>query len=237
MLGIISINVGQDNSGMINEAIKAIRAYPDTIVAVSCGNELGHTAGLTSAVVSAVGQCVRQLKSAGISQPIGNIDTYYSWCNKNERECNNPWSAMANQVDWIGLNDYAYFSNIYSGIWPCTPPNRAAQQTMENHQRVMRLYQNKPVVLTETGWPTAPSGTTIMNTPNYVTGQQCGPANDANQKATVQSLINLYRSKQYPMNLFSAFKEAWKGATSQHIETQWGICDGTYPYTCKNQPN
>lgn len=235
VVGIIYTVPGQDNANLINTAIQVTRQYPDTIISLACGNEMGANYGLTDAVVNAVSQCVTALRSANLNKPIGSIDTYYSWCSRSEKPCNK-WSAVGDLVDWIGLNDYPYYDNTYSGTWPCVTHTQAAQVTLGKHQTVSSLY-GKPVVLTEFGWPSAPTGTSIMSQVNVITGSQCGVANAANQKVMVQSVIDLYRKNSLPCNTFELFKESWKGSGDTHAETQFGICSGTAPYDCVSQPN
>jgi len=234
VLGIVYVTPGQDNSALINAAISAVRQYPSTFIALACGNEMGANYGLTSSVVSAVSQCVSGLKGAGITIPIGSIDVYYSWCSQNEGSCNTAWSAVGNLVDWIGMNDYPWYDDYYSGVTPCNTYAQAAQVTYNKHKKLQALY-GKPVVLTEFGWPGSGTSGSIMSTPNDITGQQCGVGSDANQKSMVQSVIDLYRANGLPCNTFEAYRESWKGAANSP-EVLFGICNGTPPYACFNQP-
>jgi exo-beta-1,3-glucanase (GH17 family) len=235
VLGIIYIVPGQDNTALVNAAISVAKSYPDTLISISCGNEMGANYGLTDAVVSAVQQCTSMLRNAGVSQPIGVIDTYYSWCSQNEASCNVAWTAVSNNVDWIGLNDYPFWDNLYSGVTPCNSPTQAPQVTLSKHKKIASLY-GKQVVITEFGWASAASGSSIKLSANYITGQQCGIANDANQKAMVQAMIDLYRSEGLPCNTFEAYREPWKGTSDIDVNRYWGICLGTAPYTCINAP-
>jgi hypothetical protein len=61
---------------LINTAIQVAQAYPNTIVALSCRNEMGVNYGLVDAVAIAVTQCMTGLKAADIGQPIRSIDIY-----------------------------------------------------------------------------------------------------------------------------------------------------------------
>ncbi|KAL0476960.1 eglC, partial [Acrasis kona] len=161
-----------------------------------------------------------------------------SWCSQDDGGCRTRWSAVSDSLDWIGVNIYPYWNNVFSGDKPCNYYYEAAQRTMESHNVLMDLYSNIPVIVTEWGWPGAPDGQTIMGHANYVTGQQCSVCNNANQKKMVQDMIELNRKYQLPSNCFSAFREEWKGTGGvMSIETQWGICSGTPPYNCMNSPN
>ncbi|KAL0489925.1 hypothetical protein AKO1_005457 [Acrasis kona] len=212
------------------------KAYPDTIVGIACGNELGSTSGLNWNTIYTVQTCVNALKAAGLSQPIGVIDTYDSWCSNGANGCSQ-WSAMAAiNIDWIGANIYPYWDNVYSGADSCNTASSAAAMTMTHHKNLISRY-DVPVVVTEFGWPGAPAGQTFLNQANYVTGEQCGVCNDANQKVMVQNMIDLYRNTGLPCNTFEAFREAWKSSSSIAPESNWGVCLGTSPYTCVGAPN
>jgi exo-beta-1,3-glucanase (GH17 family) len=125
---------------------------------------------------------------------------------------------------------------VYSGVWPCNTPATAPQITLSNHKTLKALYSGKQVVLTEFGWAAAATGTSIKVQANVITGQQCGVANDANQKALVQAMIDLYRTEGLPCNTFEAYREPWKGTSDEDVNRYWGICLGTSPYTCINAP-
>ncbi len=204
---------------------------------LSCGNELGANFGMVDSTVNIISTCLRALRSANLPQPIGVIDTYYTWCNHQEKPCNVPWSVISNQVDWIGLNTYPIWENIFSGMFPCTAPADAAAATLQRHKSVQANYPNKPVVLTEFGWAGANPGQSMRLQNNVITGQNCGPASDANQKLMVQGVINLYRAAKLPCNTFEAFRETWKATTSSiAMDAFWGVCQGTAPYDCINAP-
>jgi len=235
VLAIVDLTTG-DNSNVINNAIAMAKQFPDTIISLACGNELGANNGMTDRVVQVVNQCVSSLKAGGVQQPVGSIDVFTSWCGGKESPCNQQWSAITNNLDWIGLNDYPWWTNVFSGNWPCTPVGQAAQKTLSSYRAIQSLYPNKPIVMTEFGWPTAPQGTSTTSPANYATGQQCGVANDANQKLMIQNTIDLFRANKLPCNTFQAFGEQWK-AQHYSFDAFWGICRGTAPYDCVNVPN
>jgi exo-beta-1,3-glucanase (GH17 family) len=93
-------------------------------------------------------------------------------------------------------------------------------------------------VLTEFGWPASNPGTNIVPQNNVITGQNCGAANDKNQKAMIQGVIDLYRAKKLPCNTFEAFREVWKASSSGiSFDAFWGVCSGNSPYSCLNVPS
>jgi len=235
VLAIVDLTTG-DNTNVINNAIAMAKQFPDTIISLSCGNELAANNGMTDRVVQVVQQCVSSLKAANVPQPVGSIDVFSVWCGGKESPCNVQWSAISNVVDWIGLNDYPWWNNVFSGNWPCNTAAQAAQRTLEHNRVIQNLYPNKPVVMTEFGWPAAPAGTSAPNPANYITGQQCGIASDANQKLMIQNTIDLFRMNKLPCNTFQSFREDWKATIGRDCDRWWGFCQGVPPYNCINTP-
>jgi len=236
VLAIVDLTTG-DNSGVINNAIAMAKQFPDTIIALSCGNELGANNGMTDRVVQVVQECVRGLKAGGVQQPVGSIDVFNVLCGGKEQPCNVQWTGISSVVDWIGLNDYPWWNNVFSGVWPCNTAAQAAQRTLDHYRAIQSLYPGKPIVMTEFGWPAATGGNSITNPANYVTGQQCGIANDANQKMMLQNTIDLFRMNKLPCNTFQSFREDWKGTSPTDINRYWGFCQGVPPYDCINIPH
>jgi len=235
VLAIVDLTTG-DNNDVINNAIAMAKQFPETIIALSCGNELGANNGMTDRVVQVVQECYRRLKAGGVQQPVGSIDVFSVLCGGKESPCNSPWTGVGGVVDWIGLNDYPWWNNVFSGVWPCNVATQGAQRTFDHYRAIQALYPTKPIVMTEFGWPSAPVGQSITSTANYVTGQQCGIANDNNQKVMVQSTIDLFRQNNLPCNTFQSFREDWKGTGAGDINRYWGICQGQPPYNCVNVP-
>ncbi len=230
VLGIIYIVPGTDNSALINAAITVAKAYPDTILGLACGNEQGSNYGLVQSVVDAVAQCATMLRAASVTQPIGVIDTYYAWCSHDEANCKTAWTAVSQYADWIGLNDYMFYDNWYSGVYPCNTPTTSPATQLANYKRVANLY-GKPVIQTEFGW--AASGSVQANS---ITGQSCSTASEANQKTMIQGVIDLYRTNNIPCNTFEAYREPWKGSSDADPERFFGVCLGVSPWTCSNAP-
>jgi hypothetical protein len=144
ILGIVDLTAG-DNTAVNNNAVQMAKLFPDTIIALACGNELGANYGMNSNTIRVITECVNALRKGKVSQPVGVIDTYYTWCNHQEKPCNVPWSVVSNQLDWLGLNAYPFWDNVYSGVFPCTTVSQAAAATLERHTYVMNNYKGKPV--------------------------------------------------------------------------------------------
>jgi hypothetical protein len=114
------------------------------------------------------------------------------------------------------------------------PADKAANQTMLRYWSVKNAY-NKPVLLTEFGWPGS-SGADQVSQANIVTGEKCGIANPKNQISSNQAVIDYCAANKLPCALFSSFNELWKGSNANDINAYWGFCSSYSPYTCSNVP-
>jgi len=233
IIAIVDLTNG-DNTNVINNAINMAKQFSNTIVSLSCGNELGMHYGRNDNTARILNQCVTALRRGNVPQPVGVIDTFDTWCDKRESTCDNPWTTVTNGLDWIGVNAYPWWSNIFSGGYSCNSHEQAAEVTLDMFRKVINAHPI-PVVLTEFGWPGAPAGSTIQPQANVINGRQCGLANDANQKIMVQKMVDLCRSHKLPCNTFQSFREVWK-AQEYNFDAHWGVCSGTPPYNCYNAP-
>ncbi|KAL0477871.1 hypothetical protein AKO1_013641 [Acrasis kona] len=233
VLGIIGLTMNtDDNKKSIESAISVSRQYPNTMLGLICGNEMGNDYGATSNVAYIINNCIATLRAANIPQAIGVNDIFNTWYNQGAG-----WKVVSNNVDFVGLNDYAWYQNYFATLpMTCQTPANAARTTLANHNMVQAIYPDKPVIQTEFGWPGAPAGSSIAAQPNIYSGQVCSSANNANQATVVQGVIDLFRSANIPCNIFAAYRESWKVIGTSAIEGQWGICQEASPYTCINVP-
>jgi exo-beta-1,3-glucanase (GH17 family) len=217
-----------DDDPAVNAASIAFGAalaieYADTIVRLSCGSEVRTRLGRSTAE-PIVRSCLAQLRAGGVMQPLTAIDTWWNWCNESS-PCQR-WS-VASEVDWIGINIYPWWENKYSGLYPCTTAEQAADFHVARWNDVARTYPAKEIVVTEFGWPAAPEG---YRETNVRTGQQCGVAGRANQRLVIDTTLARFRQQCLAGVVFSAFPEAWKTAEGV-VGPHWGILplDGSLP--------
>jgi exo-beta-1,3-glucanase (GH17 family) len=216
-----------NNSASIAKAIEKAKQHSATVIRLSCGSEIRtRFPNRVAEVVSLVQSCVSQMKAAGVSQPVGYIDTWWNWCNA-AAPCLE-WSLKDN-VDWIGINIYAWWENKYSGLYPCVPVEQAPAFTVARYQESRQRYSNKDVLLTEFGWPAGPEG---YRETNINTSDMCGVAGTANQRHFLRNTLSQLDQLGLPAVLFSAFREQWKAALDGPAGPYWGICAGMAPYSC-----
>lgn len=214
------------NEASITLGIQKASQYPDTIIRISCGSEVRLRHGVTVAE-PIIRNCIQRFKTAGVTQPIGYIDTWWEWCNA-AWPCQQ-WT-LANDVDWIGINVFPWWENKYSGLFTCTAASQAPDFHITRFQDLIARYPQKEVLLTEFGWPACPEG---YSETNQYTGERCGVASEANQFLVVEGTLSKLEQLGLPGVVFEAFREPWKARKEGPVGPCWGICEETPPYTCK----
>ena len=215
------------NSQSIAKGIEVAKAFPKTIIKLSCGSELRtrHDYAFDGEIT----RCIEGLRKAGVTQPISTIDIWWEWCN---RSLTCAQTGFGTQVDWIGVNVYPWWENGFSGIYTCIPAEKAADFHIARIEEIRRTYPGKEVVLTEFGWPSGPKDGTEIN---RKTGQHCGIASKKNQTLVVQSTFKKLAIKKWSGVVFEAFSENWKPVKEGNYGGFWGICQGQPPYDCNKE--
>jgi len=212
------------NSQSISKGIEAAKAFPETIIKLSCGSEVRTRHNYT--YDGEISRCLESLRKAGVTQPITTIDTWWEWCN---RSLNCSQTNFGAQVDWIGINVFPWWENKHSGVHTCIPAKKAADFHIARIEEIRRTYPGKEVILTEFGWPNGPEGGTEINSH---TGQHCGVANQQNQTEVIRSTFKKLARNNWSGVVFEAFSENWKPSNEGHFGDNWGICQGIPPYRC-----
>lgn len=212
------------NSQSIEQGIAAAKAYPETIIKLSCGSEVRTRHNF--AFDGEITRCIDGLRAAGVKQPITTIDTWWEWCNRS-RPCH--ITSFTAKVDWIGINIFPWWENKFSDTFPCTPASKAAEFHVARVQEVKRANPGKDVVITEFGWPNGPNEHTEANTH---TGKTCGIASPKNQALVIQQTFNKLHKLKQSGTVFSAFAEHWKQGEEGRFSPYWGLCQGKAPYSC-----
>jgi exo-beta-1,3-glucanase (GH17 family) len=212
------------NSQSIARGIDLAKAFPDTIIKLSCGSEVRTRHGY--AFDGEITRCIEGLRKAGVSQPITTIDTWWEWCNRTT-PCQT--TRFGAQVDWIGTNIFPWWENKFSGLFPCTPARKAADFHIARLEAIRRTYPGKPAIVTEFGWPSGPQNSTEVN--NH-TREQCGIASKQNQLLVVRETFKKLAKKHWSGVVFEAFSENWKPDDEGSAGQFWGLCAGESPYSC-----
>ncbi|MDD5276579.1 MAG: exo-beta-1,3-glucanase [Methylovulum sp.] len=217
------------NSQSITAGIQAAKAYPGTIIKLSCGSEVRTRHGYV--FDGEITRCIQALREAKVTQPITTIDTWWEWCNRSLTCGQTSFSA---QVDWIGINIFPWWENRFSGIHTCTTAEQAADFHIARLGEVHSVNPDKEIMVTEFGWPNGPKNGTAIN---IKTGQHCGVASLKNQAIVVQNTFKKLAKENWSGSVFEAFSEDWKPSSEGDSGRFWGICQGEAPYTCNQEIN
>lgn len=233
-------NIQTLNSEEVARCVALANAYPETVVAVSVGNETLVDWSFVPVSTKRLAQYIKTVRDQ-IVQPVTTDDNYAVYAGKitHHAAVNNIAEVLA-QIDFASIHSYAIEDVPYSNFndsdaWPdwdakqSTTPNNnqravammdAAIAKTQKDYRLARSYldtQGKaqlPIVIGETGWKAAdPSGT----------GRYKYLANPANQKMYYDRLlawVDNAKTTSGPKNIiyFEAFDEPWKGS-----DDKWGL--------------
>jgi exo-beta-1,3-glucanase (GH17 family) len=192
----LSRNVAE-NGRELARLVRLARAHPETVVAVSAGNEacVDWTDHLVPpARVLGYVQALRR----ELTQPVTFCENYLPWQVQ--------LTALAEEVDFISIHTYP--------AWEAKPPGQALAYTEENWRSVAERRLDKPVIITEAGWTTRSSGR----------GVRAEDASPASQAAYLSALDGWSLAQGILTFVFEAFDEAWKGAPDPlEPEKHWGV--------------
>jgi len=135
---------------------------------------------------------------AGVPEgvPVGCVDAYFQFLER---------PALTAACDVLLPNCYPFWEGAYIDV--------AAQYLRRMHGLVKAAGGDKPVVITETGWPGQ--------------GQAVGAAMPSAQNA-MRYFVDVQqwgRREGVKLFHFSSFDEPWKLATEGEVGTQWGLWD------------
>ena len=133
-----------------------------------------------------------------VDQPVTSCDNYVPWADKLE--------PLASVLDFISVHTYP--------VWEYKTLANALEYTQENYKSVVDSYPDKPVVITEAGWPTASNGR----------GIEPSNASEELQAQYYEDLLAWASAEQILTFVFEAFDEPWKGSPDpQEPEKHWGL--------------
>jgi exo-beta-1,3-glucanase (GH17 family) len=187
------------NSAQIDRMIDLANEHRDVVFSVSIGNEA--TVEWTDHMVpvdSMIGYA-RRVKQA-VSQPVTFCENYVPWTTKLQ--------PLADELDFISVHTYP--------VWEYQPVETAIDYTEQNYRAVADHFPDKPVVVTEAGWPTNSNGR----------GIDPGNASQELQARYYRDLMEWSRREAVLTFVFEAFDEPWKGSPDpMEPEKHWGLFD------------
>ncbi len=178
---------GNEISSLINLANKHLN-----IDRLLVGNEaLLREDVSTDTLISAIATVRKKTR-----KPVSTAEPWHVWLA-------NP--ALADSVDFIGVQLLPY--------WEGVPVKEAVPYLMARLAQVQAAYPDKPIVLTEIGWPSA--------------GRAIGGAraNRTNQALFLREFLTVAAAKNLDYFLIEAFDQPWKISFEGMAGGYWGLFD------------
>ncbi len=181
----------EKNEAELAGAIELARAGHADLLAV--GNEVLLREDLPEAALI---DYLRRAKAALPGVPVSYVDAYYLFVQH---------PRLVEACDVILANCYPF--------WEYCPLERALAYMKEMHARVVRVAGGRPVIISETGWPSA--------------GTPVGEAVPSVENALRYLLATLEWTEGAGIDLFyfAAFDEAWKAGPEGDRGVTWGLWD------------
>ncbi len=185
------------NQAHMRRAIAMANAFPETVIAMSIGNEASvewtdHLVPLEHLLAYAA-----EMRD-GIPQPVTFCENYVPWTQKLQ--------PLVELLDVIAIHTYP--------VWEYRSLDQALAFNQENYRSVAEHYPDKPVIITEAGWTTAANGR----------GIDPHNASEELQSAYYEQLLEWIDREQILTFVFEAFDEPWKGSPDPlEPEKHWGL--------------
>jgi exo-beta-1,3-glucanase (GH17 family) len=182
------------NAAEIAAGIRLARQYP-AVRSVIVGSEvlLRHDLSVDQLI-----QDIRQVRAAlGGKVAVSTADDYHQWLAHPE---------LAKVVDFVTVHIYPFWQNV--------PVGSAVSVLSDDYGQVVRRFPGKPVVIGETGWPSASD--------THVTG--AAVPSPQNQARYLTSFVTWAAQHRVQYFYFDAFDEDWKTGESG-VGTHWGLYD------------
>ncbi|WP_299110712.1 glycosyl hydrolase family 17 protein [uncultured Winogradskyella sp.] len=182
-----------DNEQEIEGLIQLAKQGCVDVAAV--GNEVLYRNDLT--LDELVGY-INRVKEAlsGMNIPVGYVDAYYEFSRH---------PILVESTDVVLANLYPY--------WEGCPIEYALGHMQAMYGQVVDAAQGKPIIITETGWPSQGGG---------LKGAEAGE--EAAMKYFIDAM-NWTKENHIPIFYFSSFDESWKVGPEGEVGAYWGLWD------------
>nr|WP_321234190.1 glycosyl hydrolase family 17 protein [uncultured Psychroserpens sp.] len=183
----------EDNEKEIEGLIALAKAGNVDVAAV--GNEVLYRNDLSLEQLLGYIKRVKEALS-GLDIPVGYVDAYYEFSRHPE---------LVENSDIILANLYPY--------WEGCPIEYALGHMQAMYGQVVDAAQGKPIIITETGWPSEGGG---------LKGAHAGP--EQAMKYFIDS-VRWTNENDIPIFYFSSFDESWKTGDEGDVGAYWGLWD------------
>lgn len=183
----------EDNEKEIEGLIALAKAGHVDVAAI--GNEVLYRNDLSLEELLGYIKRVKEALS-GLDIPVGYVDAYYEFSRHPE---------LVENSDVVLANLYPY--------WEGCPIEYALGHIQAMYGQVVDAAQGKPIIITETGWPSEGGG---------LKGALAGP--EAAMKYFIDT-IRWTNENKIPIFYFSSFDESWKTGDEGYVGAYWGLWD------------
>ncbi|MGR8940482.1 MAG: glycoside hydrolase family 17 protein [Gammaproteobacteria bacterium] len=182
----------KENEEEIAALIRAANAYPDVITRVIVGNEVLLRGELEPEQLLSY---IRRVKQA-VKQPVSYADVWSFYMR---------YPEIAKEVDFFTVHILPYWED------EPLPVDKTAEHIVKNYQRIRDAYPGKPILIGESGWPSA--------------GRQRGPAvpSVVNEARFIRSLVQVANKNGFDINIVEAFNQPWKSKLEGVVGANWGL--------------
>lgn len=187
----ISADLDQNRQEM-NLLQQTLRHNTQNIVRILIGNEVLSRKEVSEQQLI---EYIREVKQYE-RRPVSTSETWFNWMSH---------PKLAAEVDYIAVNLTPYWSGVSA--------DHAADLVFDQYAQLQKAYPNKPVVMTEVGWPSD--------------GQPFGKAipSRANQALFLREIIRRAEKQQINYYIFEAIDQPWRIALEGSAGAYWGIFD------------
>ncbi len=197
-LGAWISNDKKANEEQLNRLIEVYRANHKNIVRVIISNEALLREEIT--VQEAIAYLKRVKKM--VWAPVSLAEPWHIWMK---------YPELVEHVDFLAIHLLPYWENI--------PLHRALPYCLEQYEKVQKAYPDKPIVIGETGWPSA--GRIRRGAVPSV----------ANEATFLRRFLKEAEHRGFTYYLMEAFDQRWKGQDFEGAAgAYWGV------YNDKRQP-
>lgn len=186
-------NDKEDNEREIEGLIALAKDGKVDVAAV--GNEVLYRNDLTlEELIEYINRVKKAL--AGLDIPVGYVDAYYEFSRH---------PILVESTDVVLANLYPY--------WEGCPIEYALGHMQAMYGSVVDAAQGKPIIITETGWPSQGGG---------LDGAM---ASEEGAMKYFIDTIRWTRENDIPIFYFSSFDESWKTGNEGDVGAYWGLWD------------
>ncbi|WP_028696906.1 glycosyl hydrolase family 17 protein [Pseudomonas cremoricolorata] len=194
MLGAWVNANAQDTAREIDLLIASANANSDVVSAVIVGNEALLRKEITG---RALAEAITRVK-AGVTVPVTYADVWEFWLQHPE---------IAPAVDFLTIHLLPYWEDQPRDI------DAALAHVAQVHQRFVKRFAPKPIMIGETGWPSE--------------GRQRETAvpSRVNEARFIRGFVTQAEAQGWNYNLIEAFDQPWKRASEGAVGGYWGLYD------------